>query len=88
MKYYDRAGNLIPFAEWLGLMRSGFIEADDRVNDVSVTTAFLGADPDYREPPMLFETVVLGRKTDMEIEQYATEAEALAGHQAWVARVS
>ena len=54
-----------------------------------VSTVWLGLNHQYGDgPPLIFETMVFGGDGDSrECERYSTEAEALAGHKAMVARL-
>lgn len=58
--------------------------------EIVVSTIFLGLDHSFGQgPPRLWETMVFGRGSPWDDTQvrYATEAEALAGHQQLVAKV-
>lgn len=60
--------------------------------DIEVSTIFLSIDLanfnlDKDATPQLFETMVLGGPFDQEQRRYATQAEALQGHNALVRRV-
>jgi len=60
----------------------------DEINDVTVSTVFLGLDHNFDEgEPILFETMVFGGFLDQETERYSTYAEAETGHAAMVKRV-
>jgi len=54
------------------------------IGAVRVSTVWLGIDPARRSPPHIFET--WNQATDYR-ETYSSEGEALAGHEAEVARV-
>jgi hypothetical protein len=62
------------------------------VNDITVSTIFLGLDHGYGRilgydtPPILFETMIFGGECDEWQERYATKADAIIGHQAAVDR--
>ena len=56
--------------------------------DVLVSTVFLGLNHRFGDgPPLLFETLVFGGPLDGEMDRYSTWDEAVAGHNAIVARV-
>src|SRR5215467_9051102 len=58
-----------------------------RIGQVTVSTVWLGLDHRFGEgPPIIFETMVFGGPDDQRQERYCTEAEALLGHEHWVAR--
>lgn len=56
---------------------------------VAVSTVFLVIDHGFgfSEKPVLFETLVIGGVYDQQMDRYTTWDEAVAGHEAWVARV-
>lgn len=64
--------------------------AEDFVGVVRVSTVFLALDHAVAEleaGPILWETLVFGGDLDGEGDRYRTREAALAGHQAWVARL-
>ena len=90
--YYDRQGQPITLAEFAALHNEDYFRvALTEVGDVSVSTVWLGIDHRFGEgPPLIFETLVLtdaDHPLDQAGERYATEAEAVAGHERWVAEV-
>ena len=89
MSYYNWQGEPITFAEWLGGPDNRVAVALTHVGSVEVSTLFFGVD--HRTyatgPPLIFETMVFGGALDGQGERYSTEAEALAGHDEWVAKV-
>lgn len=60
------------------------------LGDVRVSTVFLGLDHDFsgKGPPILWETMVFGGPHDGDQDRYTSHADALAGHEAMVERVS
>lgn len=55
--------------------------ADDRKNDIRVSTVFLGLDHSFGQgPPLLFETMVFGGEHDGDMDRYSTWKEAEQGH--------
>jgi hypothetical protein len=88
--YYDKAGNPIDVLTLAGLRGDEAYSRIDRttVGDVDISTVWLGMNHRYGNgAPLIFETMVFGGELDGEQERYATEAEAVAGHAAMVARV-
>jgi hypothetical protein len=60
-----------------------------RINDAEVSTVFLGLDHSFGMggPPLLFETMIFGGKSDGEQWRYSTWEEAEKGHDEVVALV-
>ena len=89
--YYDRDGRPLTSKEW-----GAMLERQDkrRVAETTlpdgkwVSTVWLGLDHNFGGgPPLIFETKVFPSSTDftdLDQERYATEAEAMAGHQVMV----
>ena len=63
--------------------------AKTNVGEVEVSTVFLAIDHALMlsGPPVLWETMVFGGDLDGEQERYTSREDALAGHEAMVARV-
>lgn len=89
MGYYDRFGKPMPddwydkakhgdkFSKWQTDRRVG----NTVVDDVTVSTVYLGLDHRYGEgAPLIFETMVFGGKWDQELDRYSTEEQAMRGH--------
>jgi hypothetical protein len=83
--YYDRNGNPISLEGWAFLF-----EKDDRqirhdvIGDVTISTVWLGINHavfpiDGRI--LIFETMIFGGDHEQDIWRYATEDEAVAGHE-------
>lgn len=90
LDYYDRAGAPISMEEW----RAKFEDRDyQRVRwtqispDVEVSTVWLGLDHNYSGdgPPIIFETMIFGGSMSEDIQRYATEEQAITGHELMVA---
>lgn len=63
--------------------------ADDEIMEVRVSTSFLGVDYGRGDgPPLVFETLVFGGRSDGDTQRYATRDEALAGHLKIVERLN
>lgn len=89
--YYDRQGNPISMEEWVeGLRPDNKRVASTTVNGVWVSTVWLGLDHGWGSgPPIIFETMAFARGLgfgELDSRRYATEEEALAGHEAVVLR--
>jgi len=89
--YYDRNGEPISRDEWVqsfGNMAKRRVAETTLPNGKYVSTVWLGADHNFHGGrPLIFETMVFPGETsrlDLDCERYATEAEAIAGHQAMV----
>lgn len=95
--YYDRSGNNISFRDWARLC------AWDEKNDLNykrvggttvgpywISTVWLGLNHQYGTGrPLIFETMVFSKEeSDLACHRYATEAEAIAGHERVVEEVS
>lgn len=82
--YFDKTGKAISLREWARLMedisyrRIAFNQLSDDSHYIS--TVWLGMN-DLNDPPLIFETMIFPQQ---HIIRYATEAEALAGHQALI----
>jgi hypothetical protein len=62
--------------------------AQDMIDDVRISTVFLGLDHRFGHgPPLLYETMVFGGGQADEMWRYSTREEALAGHRAMAKRV-
>ena len=79
--------DLLTWARWFEDADRGV--AKDIINDVKVSTVFLGLNHSFTEdgPPILFETMIFGGKFDDELWRYATWEEAEAGHAKAVEKV-
>lgn len=93
--FYDRAGEPISFWRFLWLWRSWRVAWDEvlvRGKPCQISTVWLGLsrNPFTGHPPLIFETLVIGGDFELDGKQalYATEEQALAGHdemRLWVA---
>ena len=70
------------WAEWLERAGSKRVVAKTWVNQVEVSTMFLGFDQRYGGdgPPLLFETMIFGGANNEAQWRYSTWDEAAAGH--------
>ena len=91
-EFYDRDGTPIDFRAWGEKTKD---RAYKRVAETTlpdgkwVSTVWLGLDHGFGSgPPLIFETMVFSSKHDMggdvDCDRYATEADAIAGHQRMV----
>jgi hypothetical protein len=76
------------WAKWFENSSNRIVTKED-INDVTVSTVFLGIDHAFREssPPILFETMVFGGPLNEEQNRCSTWDEAEAMHAAMVKRV-
>lgn len=88
--WYDRKGNLISIEEFetFAATRDYKQVAAERVDDVLISTVWLGLDHSFGDgPPLIFETMIFGGTLNDYCERYATEEEAEEGHQRAVEQV-
>lgn len=87
--YFDRAGRPIPDAmTWSDLRMDRATVNVARAylpGGVTVSTVWLGISVGFFEPPLIFETVVIGGKYNHASWRYPSEVTALAGHDQIVA---
>lgn len=86
MNVYDRSGNPIEFDEFLRLIEKEYYQRLNRteVGDCVVSTVWLGFSHGHtiEGPPLIFETMAFGRDgLEKFTYRYATESDALRGHQ-------
>lgn len=91
-RYFGPDGQPMSFGIWSVLFgrsaETRFVGRTE-VGKVVVSTVWLGLNHQFGDgPPLIFETMVFGGAFDQEQERYSTMAEAVAGHDQWVARVS
>lgn len=81
---YDRQGRPISLDEWARSRKDTMRVDETKVGERhNVSTVHLGLDHSHGGPvPIIFETMVFSdnRRLDNYCERYATEAEAVAGH--------
>lgn len=92
-RFFDRKGVPISLEQW---GRDFEDREKQRVAETTledgrwISTVWIGLDHSFGEgPPLIFETMVFGTKdsrSDLDCERYSTEAEALRGHAAMVAK--
>jgi hypothetical protein len=95
-RYYDRQGKPMTLEEWAPTVDDAKLKrvAETTLPDGKwISTVWLGLDHNFNErgPPLIFETMVFSSSremTELYTERYSTEAEALAGHEAMVAKWS
>lgn len=85
--YYilDEKKNVVPtddLNEWgIFFESSDRIVAQDTINDILVSTVFIGLDHGFNsQRPVVFETMIFGGEFDQHQERYCTWNEALSGH--------
>lgn len=84
--YYDRQGRPVSLDEWIALRKSENRRvAGTAVGQVWVSTVWLGLDHGFGGggAPLIFETMafVKGCRSEVLCYRYATEADALIGHE-------
>lgn len=96
--YFDRKGNPMSMLEWAQRTEARIdkrVATDVLPNGYWVSTIWLGLNHQFGDgPPLIFETMVFpcdanGKVADfgdLDCDRYSTEAEALAGHAALVAK--
>ncbi len=71
--------DLMKWARWFELADREI--ARDAIGNVTVSTVFLGLDHSFSgEPPVLFETIIIGGTHGGYMKRYANRVAALAGH--------
>jgi hypothetical protein len=89
--FYDRHGMPISLERWAELFNDlkNRVVASDYINDIWISTVWLGLDHRWGPgPPLIFETMVFNsgvhnfqsRWHDIEMRRYTTEADAIEGH--------
>jgi hypothetical protein len=77
----------LTWARWLEQVQDRHV-ADDKFDDVRVSTVFIGLDHRYGDgPPLIFETLIFGGALDGEMWRYSTWDDAEVGHKMAVKRV-
>jgi hypothetical protein len=96
--YYDRDGTSLTLEQWVkayeGLTKKA-VASTLLPDGTWISTVWLGINHQYGEgPPLIFETMVFPGQGQLaqcldwrHYDRYATEAEALAGHEAMVRKV-
>src|SRR5215831_16300125 len=89
--WYDRNGDPLNETPESLLRNQNYKRVDETTlpNGMWVSTVWLGLDHNFSNqgPPLIFETMVFKSKTDMteiDMDRYATEADAIVGHQLMV----
>lgn len=91
-RYYARNGAPITQEQWaqgLGDMTRKRVALTTLRDGTTVSTVWLGLDHQYGVgPPLIFETMVFlpDSYSELDMERYSTEAEALQGHRRMVRR--
>jgi hypothetical protein len=81
------ASDFLQWAIWFERGENRLIERTT-VDDVEVSTVFLGIDHAFGDgPPLLFESMVFGGSMDQQTRRYTTRSQALEGHAELVAEV-
>lgn len=82
--------DIYTWAKWFENAAQRVVAKAWPADHIQVSTVFIGLDHRFGDdgPPLVFETMVFGGPLDQEMEHYATWREAIAGHDAMVARVN
>lgn len=103
MDYFDRKGQPIDYEKFLELFNDPEYKMvkQDNVNNYFISTVWLGLNHNFKflftnnsqDGPVIFETMVFdsnasNRWTDIELQRYSTEEEALFCHQEFVEKYS
>lgn len=86
-KYYDKQGNSLSLAEFATMFEQDRIVKQEQVGVYWISTVLLGIDHSFSGggPPLIFETMVFrGSASDLDMDRYSTEEQALQGHDAMV----
>jgi hypothetical protein len=91
--YYDRKGNPMEMLEWAkALETERRVDATTLPDGKWVSTVWVGLNHQFGDgPPLIFETMVFPSDHDMhdlDSDRYATEEEAIFGHQRMVKKWS
>lgn len=89
--YYSREGDPISLRDWAENRQTAEMKRVARTvsEHFVVSTVYIGIDHNFamEGPPLIFETMVFGGELEGEMDRYATEEEALRGHEEMVRRV-
>jgi hypothetical protein len=90
--HYDREGNEIGFYRWAVLFGNHdycIVRQDSVGESYFISTVWMGLDHGfgYSDEPVIFESMVFKDGADVESARYATEAEALEGHERFLNQV-
>jgi len=81
--------DLMKWAEWYEKSNKERIVKQEDIDKVRISTVFLGIDYSFlfKEPPLLFETMIFGGKLNQKQDRYSTWDEAIEGHEKMKKRV-
>lgn len=90
--FFNRKGEPVGVLEWAKDFEDDAVRvvADETIEGVRVVTIWIGLLNPCSPPegaPLIFETMVFGGKIGGEMDRYATETAAVAGHAEMMARV-
>lgn len=70
-------------SEWMENNPNRKVVKQDTVDDIRVSTVFLGLDHAWlkEQPPVLWETMIFGGEHDQYQERYTSHKDALEGHE-------
>lgn len=87
--YFGRDGNPITRQEW-EIRLSDYRErvvSNSKFAEIGVEVSTIWFGLSLFDPPLIFETLIIGGELGMQEDRYATEQEAREGHAKWVGRI-
>jgi len=86
MIYYKRDGTVCTAETWAkDFDKNRIVRQKLLKNGIIVSTVFLGINHSFCGLPLIFETMIFDRtRTELDIGRYATEQEAIKGHNKYV----
>ena len=88
MTYYKLDGKkVVTTDDSTAAFRGDRTVAKETINNVDISTVFLGINHGWGDKILLFETMIFGGEFDQETNRYGTWDEAEIGHKAMVEKV-
>jgi hypothetical protein len=78
--YFDWLGRSITQEQWARLFEDERHIGDDKIDDVHVSTVYVGISLGLGPPPLIFETMIFGGELEGHTWRYSSEREAREGH--------
>jgi hypothetical protein len=76
--------DMADYAEWLENNKNQKVVKQENIDDILVSTVFLGLDHSFSTPwnnPILWETMIFGGEFDQYQDRYSSYEDALKGHE-------
>jgi hypothetical protein len=76
--------DMADYAEWLENNKNQKVVKQDNIDDILVSTVFLGLDHSFNTPwinPILWETMIFRGEFDQYQDRYSSYEDALKGHE-------